>query len=402
MLQKLVHKLARRHHFWRDASFSELAEIYASMSLRSFGFGIIGIFVPVFLYKNGVDLRGIFFFYSIFFLIRIPVAFIAGFVVARIGPKHAIAVSTVLLVAFLSSLLSFTTFRWPLVVIALLFALSNGLFFCAYHTDFSKIKSSKHGGKELGWLYIFERAGSALGPLVGGLLASFASVILTIAFSILVLVMSLVPLFMSNEPVKTHQKITFRGFKWKNHISDYLSLGAFNIENLATVLWWPLYLAVAIFVEDSYAKIGAIVALATVISMMSARFFGRVVDNRKSHFLLRYGVTLNALTHVVRSTVTAGGGAIAISLLNEPTTLSYRLPMTQGFYDSADHEEGYRIVYIVSTEIAAVICKAFACISLFAATYFYDPVDVLRYSFVVIGFVSLGIFFQRFPALRKS
>jgi MFS family permease len=401
MLQKIVHKIARKHHFWRDISFSELAEIYASMSLRSFGFGIIGIFVPVFLYKNGVDLRGIFLFYSLFFLMRIPIASVAGFIVARIGPKHSIAVSTILLVAFLSSLLTFTTFRWPLGAIAFLYAISNGLFFVAYHTDFSKIKSSKHGGKELGWLYIFERAGSALGPLIGGLLASFVSVVFTIGFAVLVLIVSLVPLFMSREPVKTHQKITFKGFQWKKHIPDYLSLGAFNIENIATVLLWPLYLAVAIFAEDSYAKIGAIVATATVISMLSARFFGRVVDNDKSFYLLRYGVSLNALTHFVRSMVTASGGAVAVSLLNEPTTLSYRLPLTQGFYDAADNEEGYRIVYIISTETAAVACKALACIALFLATYFYDPSDVLRYSFIVVGFVSLGIFLQRFPTLKK-
>ncbi len=65
MIEKIIHRISKRHHPWRKMKFDELAEVYTSMSLRSFGFGVIGIFVPVFLFKNGVDLTGIFFFYTI-------------------------------------------------------------------------------------------------------------------------------------------------------------------------------------------------------------------------------------------------------------------------------------------------------------------------------------------------
>lgn len=54
MLNKIIHKIARQHHPWRKMKFDEMAEVYTSMSLGSFGFGVIGIFVPVFLYKNGL------------------------------------------------------------------------------------------------------------------------------------------------------------------------------------------------------------------------------------------------------------------------------------------------------------------------------------------------------------
>ena len=65
MIQKLIHRIAAPGHPWRTMKFDELAEIYTSMTIRSLGFGIIGIFVPIFFYKNGVSLQSIFYFYAL-------------------------------------------------------------------------------------------------------------------------------------------------------------------------------------------------------------------------------------------------------------------------------------------------------------------------------------------------
>ncbi len=401
MFQKIIHSFVIPRHPWRKIKFDELAEIYTSMSIRSFGFGIIGIFVPIYLYQNGVSLPSIFLFYTVFFFLRIPVSYFAAFVIGKIGPKHSIAVSTILVIVFLSMLLSFSKFEWPLFLLAFSFTIANGLFFIAYNTDFSKIKDSKHGGKELGWLFIFERAGMATGPLVGGIIASLISPEFTIVFAMLVLMGSLIPLFLTNEPVKVHQKITFKGFKWGNHTRDYVSLSAFNIENVASGVMWPLLVGIFIFTEDTYAKLGGIIAIAMIISMFSARMFGKFIDNKHGLVLLQYGTIMNSLTHIMRSTVTAAGGTIAVSTLNEPITLSYKMPLAKATFDAADSEEGYRIVYLASTEMITAIAKSVYCFALFIATYYYDPIIVLRYSFVAVGIISLGILFQRFPALKK-
>lgn len=388
-------------HPWRQLKFDELAEMYTSMSIRSLGFGIIGIFVPIFLYKSGVSLQSIFLFYTVFFIMRIPVAYVSAFIVGRIGPKHAIAISTILLITFLLMLLGLDAFSWPLSVLAFWFTVSNGLFFVAYDTDFSKIKSTKHGGKELGWLYIFERAGAALGPLVGGVLASFISPELTITVAVLVLIGSLFPLLASNEPVKLNQKITFKGFKWRRHSSDYIALSAFAIDNVGSAVFWPLLLAVFIFTDDSYAKIGALTGFAMLVSMFSARMFGKFIDNKKGLPLLNFGTVINAITHVIRAFTTSAGGAVAVSILNEPVTLSYRMPLMKGFFDEADNEPGYRIVYVTSTEMVTAVTKALYCLALFVACNYYDSISVLRYSYVVVAVISLGILLQKFPALKK-
>lgn len=371
------------------------------MGLRSFGFGLIGIFVPVFLFHAGVSLQNIFMFLAAIFIFRIPLAFAFGLVVGRIGPKHSIAVSTIIFIAFLFLLLSFESIGWPLLFLSFTFTFANGLFFIAYNTDFSKIQHNKHGGKELGWLYIFESFGSALGPIVGGLTATFFAPELTIVLSIVVLLVSLVPLFMTNEPVKVHQKISYRKFTLKPHMRGYIALGASAIQKVTNLALWPLLVAVLIFTDETYAKLGLLVAASVLVSMFAARMFGKFIDNKKGKALLRYGVGMNFVLQLSKAIVTSAGGAFGVSALGEPVLLSCRMPIINSYYDAAGSVEDFRIVYIVWGEVWSSISKGAFFVGLFLFSYFYDPISVMRVSFVIIPFIGLLMLMQRIPIIKK-
>ena len=381
--------------------FDELAELYTSMSLRSLGFSLVGIFVPVYFYQNDVNIVSIFTFFGLFFILRIPISYVSGLIVGRIGPKHSIAVSTVLFIMFLGLLLSFTTIRWPLPILAVFYSMANGLFFIASETDFSKVKHKKHGGKELGWLFIFERAGGALGPIAGGLIASIFAPEFTIVFAVLVFIASLVPLFLTNEPVKLHQNVKFSGFPLRAHARDYVAVGSYSVVNLSNGLFWPFFIALVVFTDDTYAKLGGLVGLSLAVSMITANMFGRFIDSRKGHSLLTYGLIMNGFLNLIRSVVNSVGGVFAASVLGEPVSLSYRMPITKGYYDAADSEEGYRIVYLVWGEIWNGIAKSAYCFALAIGASFYDPVTVLRMSFILLAAIGFIMTAQRFPALKK-
>ncbi len=403
MINQLIYKITRHRHPWRVLEFDEIAEIYTSMSLRSLGFGIIGIFVPIFLYTKEVPIAGIFWFFLWVFLLRIPLSFCLAFVVGRIGPKHGIALSTLLFLVFLGMLFTFESVRWPLIALALAFTVSNGLFFLSYHTDFSKVKNTKHGGKELGWLYTFERVGGALGPLLGGLAASLVAPEASIVLAIIVLGFSLIPLFLTNEPVKLHQKITFFGFPWRRHTRDFVAMAGAHLDNSSSQFVWPLFVSVIVFGGGAYAKVGAIIAAATAVSLVSTRLFGVIVDGKKGWLLLSVGVWANALLHLFRPFALTGASATLASTMNEPITLSYRMPLMKGYYDAADSEEGYRIVYLALMEFCGAVVKALYFLALWVcAEFLFGDVSVLRWNFVAIGFLSLFILAQKFPALRRA
>jgi MFS family permease len=401
MLKKIIHKIAKPKHPWRQLKFDELAEIYASMSLRSFGLWIIGIFVPIYLYQNGYSLQSIFLFYTLFFLFRLPIAYASAYVIGRIGPKYSIAVSTLILIVFLTQLLTLNFFAWSMIVLAFFFSLTNGLFFVAYNTDFSKIKVTEHAGKELGWLYIFERIGAALGPLIGGILASLIAPELTIFVAIFVLVCSLIPLLLSNEPVRTHQKITYKNFPFFQHLRDYTAISGLGIDSVASLNFWPLFVGVVIFSGSVYAKLGVLFGISLAASIVCAYIIGKFVDKHSGSALLKLGVVLNSSLLFFRALSTSVFGASFITILNEPVSLAYKIPLVKGYYDATDSEEGYRIVYLAIGEVTSGAAKAFYCGVLFFACYYANSTAVLSFSFVLAAILSLLMLVQRFPALKK-
>ncbi|MFT4532270.1 MAG: MFS family permease [Candidatus Saccharimonadales bacterium] len=401
MITRLIHRITRKHHHWRDAKFDELSEIYTSMTLRSFGFSIIGIFVPVYLYLNGISLRDISLFYVMFFGIRAVTSLWIGKVVGHFGPKHSIAISTIILILFLLMLLTYSTYNWPLVLLALVFTIANGLFFVAYAVDFSKIRHKSHGGKELGWLYIFERVGSAAGPFVGGLIGSFISPEATIIFALLMLLLSLIPLFMSAEPVKTRQTINFKGLDMKLLKYDFIAHAGFNMSHLSSAVYWPLFIAVFVVSENVYATLGSLVGVSMLVSMLSAHFSGKIIDSNKGFYVIRFGTIITLLSSVIRPFITTTAGALAVTTLEEPTVVSYKIALVKGTFDRADSLEGHRIAYLTLAELLASVSKGAVALVIFVLSGFIDPGSVLQYSFIFTGALVLLMNLQDFPALRR-
>src|SRR4051812_29274710 len=106
MLRKLIKRWLRPKHFWRDVGFDELSEIYISMMFRALALSVVGIFVPIYLYKLGYGLTSILLFYGTFSFMRMLCDVLAGYTVARIGPKHTMLMSTFFQIINLALLLS--------------------------------------------------------------------------------------------------------------------------------------------------------------------------------------------------------------------------------------------------------------------------------------------------------
>ena len=394
MLQKIIKSVLQPRHFWRTVGFDELSEIYTSMLLRSLATNVVGLFIPIYLHQIGYSIRSIFVFFILFYAARVILDPLTALLVGRIGPKHTIALSTISNIIVLLLLLTMQQLGWPLFFVSLVYSLTYSLFFIAFHTDFSKIKHSEHGGKELGYLTILEKLGGVAGPLFGGLIASIWSPSYTIVISIILFLLSLIPLFLSNEPVKIHQKITIKGFKLKPHTKEFISYACLNAENVISILLWNFYLSLAIFVTNPYAKIGAVVAISTAVSLFTVQFVGKRVDAKKGRMLMQRGAVVNSFLHIARLFVSTPLGVLGINVINDPVTITYRMPFVKQFYDFSDQVPGYRIVYITINEIFGHILKASVWIGVFIASAYVSELTAIKGGFVAAALFSLAIVLQ--------
>lgn len=399
-LQKLGSKSIKLEKFY--GGFDELSELYASQLLRSLSLSLVNIFVPIYLYKLGYNLPTIFWFYVCWFAARPLLDFITGLIIARIGPKHTMALGVFVQVTHLTMLLSLSGYAWPLWLVAATGGWAYGLFILAFEVDFSKVKHAQHGGKELGFIQIFEKFGAALGPLIGGIVAGVFGPQYTIGLAILVLVTSLVPLFTSREPVAVKQQLAFEDFPWRQHKRDLFVSAMLMSENVIAIILWPLFIGVTILTVNTYETLGLVAAIGAIGSILTAYLVGKYSDMGLGRRMLRLSTALQALLHVLRLFVGSLWQVAGLTLGSELLSSGYRIPFIKGMFDSADALPGQRIVYLCFMSAANTAARLAFWLGLWALAQFTDPILVIKVGFVAGALFSLGIQLERFPSLGKN
>ena len=394
-------KILKKHHFWRTVGFDELSELYVSQMLRSLAGSLIGLFVPIYLYKIGYSITAICLMFMVWFLVRPFWAVVSAKIIGRFGPKHAMALSVILQILYLTLILSIQTIQWPLWLVAIVGSFCYGLFMMAFEVDFSKIKHTKHGGAELGYLVMFEQVGAVIGPIVGGLVATFIDPRYTVALAIIVLCGSLIPLFRSAEPVKRHQLIVIKGFPWKRHKRDMFVSAAFTLENVVTITIWPLFLGIFVLQNNTYAVLGALVAVSTATAFVSVYIIGKLIDKNRGRAMLNFGAIANSIVHLFRPFVALPVQALTVNVVDEPLTAMYRMPFLKGRYDASDSVPGYRITYFMIVEFFVSWSNVLFWALLAVLSVSFGGKPALQISFVIGAILSLLITQQRFAALRK-
>lgn len=400
MLQKLLNRLLGPRHYWRDVGFDELGELYTSTMFRSLAMSLINIFVPIFLYQLGNSVWEIFMYYAVLYSVNAVLTFPAAYLVAKIGPKHTMLASYITQTFTMFLLVSLPNQDWPISLIALTYGLTNALFFTAFHVDFSKVKHRSHGGKEVGWMISMEKIGAVLGPLVGGVVGYALGAQYIFVVAIILLFIGIVPLFLTNEPTATNQKLDFNGLNFKTIKYDITSFSSMLVENAIIIAVWPLFLAIYVFANSPYIKLGIITSLSVLVSLFLARIMGRTIDKNQGRILLRAGAVGNAFLNLFRPLVNSFPFALGINLANEAVTPAYRMPLTKGFYDAADDLPGRRIVYVTIMESFGNFVKAlFFLTAGMAAFYVHNQRFVFTAIFMFAAVASLTIMLERFRAL---
>src|SRR5687768_12859887 len=142
MLRQFIHNFFLKRHFWRYASFSEVAEIYASRTLRMIAVGMSTVFMSVFLYQHGYGVQFIAAYWLIYLLFKAVVALPAAKYAALFGPKHGVLLSNLLYIPSMILFAFVPDLGVPAIVATgVLQGLSMTLYDICYLTDFSKVKS---------------------------------------------------------------------------------------------------------------------------------------------------------------------------------------------------------------------------------------------------------------------
>ncbi len=392
----------RSRFFWRRISFSELSELYLSSMFRNLALSLIGIFVPIYLYEIGYSVPEIFLFLAISPLLRLAIDPITGKLIAKYGPKHILMSSYLFQVVSLLLLLTLPSADWPLVFIGLWWGLASSCFYLAYYVDFASINHVEKEGREIGHLTVLEKIGGALGPLVGGVVATFFGAQYTILASITIFVLAAIPLIFTKDLNMGIKAVEFKKAPFSRIKKHSLALVSFVVENVLSVTLWPFYVAVFIFTEGTYAAVGTVVSASFFAAILSAMAIGSLVDKNRGGRLLKWGVVVNTTVHLTRPFAQGFLGVLGVNLVNDGVNAAYRMPFFKGWYDSINRNPKQRVGYIVIAEMLGNVAKVALWLVLFIIAAWFDSRTAMWCGFVIAAITSLGILTHKFDALKNS
>jgi MFS family permease len=404
MIQQLIHRLLLRRHFWRHATFSEVAELYASRMLRMMAVNIASVLMSVYLYQTGYSLHFIAGYWAIYYFMKIFITFPAAKYISHFGPKHAILLSNLLYIPAMAIFTLIPTYGvLAIVLTGILQGLSATIYDLGYLVDFSKVKSTEHAGKEIAYMNILEKIAKGLSPLIGGLLAFAAGPEATMWVAAGLFAVAAVPLLQTAEPTRSRNGLVFRGFPWRMAWRSMVSEIGVGFDVIASGTVWSLYVAIVILGVHGngvYAQLGALMSVVIFVAIASSYAYGKLIDRRRGGELLLYSVIANAIVHSTRPFVGSVGVVVGTNIGNEIATTGYAMAFTRGIFDTADLS-GYRITYLACVEVMANFGATLAGVLFFVSLQLFGDFDGMRNFFFVAAVVVLIVAFPKFPLYRK-
>lgn len=404
MLKNTIYRILERRHFWRYASFSEVAELYASRTLRFVGINLASGFASVYLYKTGYSLRFIIIFWICYFSFKALFSIPAALIAARIGPKHGILISNILYIPAMIALGLVPNYGMPAIILWALFMSSSAtIYSICYLIDFSKIKSLEHAGKEIGFVNILEKIAVGISPVIGGFVALWFGPQAVMMAGALAFSLAALPLFKTMEQTKTHQKISLLGFPYRLVYRSLISQTGVGFDIFATGYVWGLFIAIVIFphITDAiYLTLGALSSVTILTAIGVSYAYGRLIDRQKGGDLLRISVIVNSLVHASRPFAVGASSVVATNIANEIATTGINMSYVRGLFDSADLS-GHRIVYISMIDAMTSLGSVIACVALLICTTLVGQDDGLRVFFFVTAIFVLLVGTPHFRIYRR-
>ena len=267
MLQRIISRILRTHHYWRTMSFDQVAELYTSRLVTVFAINVINLFAAVYLYKIGYSIEFIALFYAGIYGIKIPFSVVAAKIIAYFGPKHGILFANLLRIP---SLIAFSLVAGAgdkaliaIIVFGVLQQMAATLYDLSYLVDFSKVRHLDRSGRELGTMQVIERTAKVVSPLVGGVLASVYSPQATIIVACVAFCLAAIPLFRSIEPTTTKAPLKIAGFPWRMAAKSLVAESAVGVDFVVSGMVWSLFITIFVFADTKdgiYAALGSLAA----------------------------------------------------------------------------------------------------------------------------------------------
>ena len=330
-------------------SFSGINGILLSNFLLWFGFSMVGIFIPLYIFKITNNFFWILGFYLLLELVIIICTLPTAKLVARFGSDKISFVGALFRSVFL--ILLILAGKEPLFFIPAVIFWGLAVPFCwiPFHLSVVGTDHTLSFGKDAAKINFTDKIGAIAGPILGGFIIQsfgFNSLYLT---SLVFIIASGIPLFFDRYEFKFPEissKTLGENLPIKQMPRLFLGFFGTGLFSGFQGIIWPIYVFLLV---GSYKFLGGITSISLFGSFILLIIVGRLADRFGSK-ILKVSVPLNILNWLARIFLTSPFSLFLVDLFYQLVSIFVWIPFDQLSYQTAVQTK--RLEYFLSREIA--------------------------------------------------
>ena len=369
--------------------------LWSSQLIWQFSAGMMGVFLPIFLFSFfEKNLEKVFFFYIFVFFVSalfLPLGTKIG--LNFLGIKKSLIFSIPLLsfYYFCFYLLDKENYYFILILAAFLVAFFRSFYWTPYHVDFLKFSQKNVRGRQFALFSASLFLVGVVAPFTAGLIIKNFSLKVLFLISSIIVFFSIFPLLKIK---KTQERFSFGYFQTfktlfsKKFRKFFVGLSAIGAEEAVGTIVWPIFIF-EILKGDHFA-VGEITAIVVASSMflyiITGKYTDKIKDKREFFKPVNYFYSLG---WVLKSFVNSAFQIFAVNTYHSFMAILRGVPFGTFIYEMMADSGHYVDEYTALREIALNIGRVlilFLCVIL--SSIFKLNINWI---FLITAFVSLVI-----------
>ncbi|MCH8519706.1 MAG: hypothetical protein LAT82_03035 [Nanoarchaeota archaeon] len=366
---------------------SPMTQIYLFESIFMFVKTLVGVFIPLYLYSQGIDLITIFLFMGFVSFVKVLFDPLAISILNKVGFKWTLTISIPVYILFLYSINDISNSLIELTTSLLLLSLHMALFWPAMHAEVAQ--RSLGNSSKIGNLQLIITIVTAFAPAVGGFLLEFSSYQILLTLSFILLVLASIPLLLTKDialkKVQFNYATIVKYLKLKKNRCNIPFYGE-GIEGILVLVVAPLLFF--IWMNSNFATVGFIFTLVSYLTIVFVFIFKKIVVKYPKRKSLKRVSQVTSISWIFRAVAFSLGGVILIisEVLDKMLGKAFYITYLSVLFDVEEKDKLFE--YIMQREVAIGIVKGIVGMAIALALYIFDYSLYVLIISLLIGIIA--------------
>lgn len=375
--------------------------LYFGRVIAAVSTGLLGVFLPIFLYNIlGGNIGLVMLYYAASCIAYLfLVAFGAKFL-NKFGFRKALVLAS-LAAALINIAYYFTTKENMMILLPLtifFLVVYRILFWIPYHVDFAIFTGGGKRGGQVGLMLSSITLLGVVGPMVAGYVITTWTIQVLFFVAIIIYALGMIPFAIvprTNERFSWNYTRAWRELFAKRNRGVFWASIAMGAEEMISTVVWPIF--IFLLLKGGYFKVGALSSFIVGITVLLQYMFGKYLDRiGKKDRALKAGSIFYSLGWIVKIFVVTAFHVFIVGLYHKITRVITDTSYDTIFYEIAADQGHYVDEFTVLGEMAIQIGK----VSGVALVAILALVVSLKWTFIIGALASLA--FTTISAARQE